>query len=78
MRACNHSGVILGNLLDESFGEIVKGQRLQEFRAALPPACSHREDRLVCQGGCKAAAQACYGSPEEEEPWLAQARRPIY
>ena len=72
VRPCNHSTMILGNLFEEPFGDLVSPERLKDFVSALPAQCSACGHRATCQGGCKAAAQVCYGSPEAVEPFLRQ------
>ncbi len=72
LRPCNHSDTILGNLLDASFAELLASKRLAEFVAATPAFCAECPRRLECQGGCKAAAQVCYGVLDAEEPFLRQ------
>ena len=70
LRPCNHTPTILGNLRTEAFGDLVSPERLSAFVEAVPERCCDCRHRLVCQGGCKAAAQVCYGSLTEEEPFL--------
>ncbi len=70
VRACNHSPAILGNLWDESFADLVAEDRLRHFAEALPPQCAPCSQRSLCQGGCKAAAESCYGSLHVAEPFL--------
>lgn len=70
VRPCNHSTTILGNLFEEPFGDLVSCERLNNFVNALPALCSACRYCTVCQGGCKAAAQACYGSLDAIEPFL--------
>lgn len=72
VRPCNHSTTILGNLFEESFGDLVSPERLRDFVDALPAPCSACGYRTTCQGGCKAAAQVCYGSVKVMEPFLRQ------
>jgi radical SAM protein with 4Fe4S-binding SPASM domain len=72
VRPCNHSTTILGNLFEESFSALVLSQRLNGFVNALPAKCTACEQRAVCQGGCKAAAQVCYGSLDAMEPFMFQ------
>jgi radical SAM protein with 4Fe4S-binding SPASM domain len=74
IRPCNHSTTILGNLFEKSFGDLVSPETLKGFVNALPALCSACEHRTVCQGGCRAAAQACYGSLDVMEPFLRQER----
>jgi radical SAM protein with 4Fe4S-binding SPASM domain len=70
VRPCNHTDIILGNLFEASFGELIASRRMADFVCSIPPYCSSCERRLECQGGCKASAQVCYGSLLTEEPFL--------
>lgn len=70
VRPCNHSPTILGNILHQSFRCIKRSRKLAEFKNAHPPSCLACDMRQACHGGCKAAAQACYGSPAVREPFL--------
>lgn len=70
VRPCNHTPTILGNVWRETFEEIVASEQLAEFVAARPAFCDPCERRDECQGGCKAAAQVCYGDLRAEEPFL--------
>jgi radical SAM protein with 4Fe4S-binding SPASM domain len=73
VRPCNHTDIILGNLFEQPFADLVASERLAGFIRAVPPFCSACDRRLECQGGCKAAAQVCYGSLMAEEPFLKSA-----
>jgi radical SAM protein with 4Fe4S-binding SPASM domain len=70
LRPCNHTPTILGNLLEEPFSNLVAPERLKSFTSPIPPSCEGCALRQTCQGGCKAAAQVCYGSLFDEEPFL--------
>jgi radical SAM protein with 4Fe4S-binding SPASM domain len=70
VRPCNHTPTILGNLLCESFADITAPDRLAPFVAAVPAFCAPCALRETCQGGCKAAAQVCYGALTAEDPFL--------
>jgi radical SAM protein with 4Fe4S-binding SPASM domain len=70
LRPCNHTATILGNLFDESFADLVAGERLSSFVEAVPDFCLPCRLRDTCQGGCKAAAEAYYGSLHAAEPFL--------
>lgn len=70
VRPCNHTPTVLGNLFEHSFGELVASKRLREFVRAVPPFCRACALRDTCLGGCKAAAEVCYGSLWTEEPFL--------
>jgi len=78
LRPCNHSDTILGNLFETSFAELLASERLAAFVAATPAFCAACARRLECQGGCKAAAQVCYGAPEVEEPFLRQRQGDLF
>jgi len=80
VRPCNHTPTILGNVWEEPFADIVAPGRLADFVAAVPAFCAPCARRDECQGGCKAAAQVCYGDLAAEEPFLHHNRhraRPI-
>ena len=70
LRPCNHTSTLLGNLFDEPFADLIAPARLADFCQAAPAFCQACTQRQVCQGGCKAAAQACFGSLSAEEPFL--------
>ncbi len=71
LRPCNHSPTVLGNLRERDFWDLVDGAALAEFVAARPAFCAGCYLETECQGGCKAAAEACSGSPREMDPFLA-------
>jgi radical SAM protein with 4Fe4S-binding SPASM domain len=70
LRPCNHTSTILGNLFDEPFADLTAPERMVDFCQALPDFCQPCSQRQTCQGGCKAAAQACFQSLSAEEPFL--------
>jgi radical SAM protein with 4Fe4S-binding SPASM domain len=70
LRPCNHTPTILGNLLEEPFADLIAPERMAPFVEAVPAFCAPCTARDTCQGGCKAAAQVCYGSLSAEEPFL--------
>ncbi len=72
LRVCNHSSFILGNLLEESFTDLMCHPYIQRFRKTVPKDCisCSAEIRDYCHGGCKAAAEECFGSIEISEPFL--------
>lgn len=70
VRTCNHSPVILGNLLKESFQEIIMNPYVLRFRKAHPKYCTNCEEVTSCWGGCKAAAEVCYGDLSDPDPLL--------
>ncbi|MBI2267272.1 MAG: radical SAM protein [Armatimonadetes bacterium] len=70
MRPCNHSTTILGNFLERTFAELLSGAQMKEFTAACPSFCDPCPKKDVCLGGCKAAAQVCFGDVKQVEPFL--------
>ena len=70
LRPCNHTPTILGSLLEESFADLIAPERMAGFVEAIPSFCAPCRLRAECQGGCKAAAQVCFGSLHAEEPFL--------
>jgi radical SAM protein with 4Fe4S-binding SPASM domain len=70
VRPCNHTPTVIGNAWEEPFDAIIGSERLARFAAARPDFCSSCDRELECQGGCKAAAEVCYGDLEAEEPFL--------
>lgn len=70
LRPCNHTPTILGNLFEEPFSALIAPDRLAPFVRAVPDFCLPCQRRDTCQGGCKAAAEVCYGSLAAEEPFL--------
>jgi len=74
LRPCNHTSTILGNLLDEPFADLIAPERMAPFVDGIPRFCAACALRDTCRGGCRAAAQVCYGSPADEEPFLRRNR----
>jgi radical SAM protein with 4Fe4S-binding SPASM domain len=70
VRPCNHSPTILGNILERNFDELADSPAMRRFMAAHPAFCEGCRYELQCQGGCKAAAEACYGCLTECDPFL--------
>ena len=71
VRPCNHSTTILGNIREQGFWEMAGGGPMTDFMAARPEFCAGCRLEARCQGGCKAAAEACCGSAWELDPFLA-------
>ena len=77
LRICNHSPVILGNLFEESFAHIYYHHPyVREFRDAWPEECRNcrPEWKEICRGGCKAAAEQCYGTIRRVDPFVTLSR----
>ena len=81
VRPCNHSPTILGNIRETGFQAMAAGETMQAFAAARPEFCSGCKLELQCLGGCKAAAEACSGSPWAMDPFVSafrgQAVKPV-
>ena len=77
VRICNHSPVILGNIHNQSFLDIYfQHPYLQAFREIWPIECQecNPEFKELCGGGCKAAAEQCYGNLEHVDPFVTISR----
>lgn len=70
LRMCNHSQGIIGNLFDNSFQKLARTKCVKEFMKAIPVFCKDCKLAKTCQGGCKAAAEACYQNIYDEDPFL--------
>lgn len=70
VRPCNHSPLILGNIRREKFWSMADSAAMKAFMSARPAFCSGCKVELECQGGCKAAAEACYGDVMACDPFL--------
>lgn len=73
LRVCNHSPVILGNLLHDRFSEIYDNHPyLKKFREDFPQECADcpPERKNLCRGGCKAAGEQCYGTLDRVDPFV--------
>lgn len=77
VRICNHSPVILGNILKDSLRDIYYNHpHVLRFRNTLPKeclSCSH-DLKDKCAGGCKAAAEQCYGTLDHVDPFVSLSR----
>ena len=73
VRICNHSPTILGNLFHDRFADIYeKHPYVLGFGATLPDECAgcDPELRALCGGGCRAAAEQCYGTMRRVDPFV--------
>jgi radical SAM protein with 4Fe4S-binding SPASM domain len=70
VRMCNHSQMIIGNILEESFWKFAHNQKAKDFMKAIPDFCKNCAIAKECQGGCKAAAEVCYNDIYDEDPFL--------
>jgi len=72
LRVCNHTSRILGNLKEQGWHELVNSPEVDYFQNVVPDFCRPCSRANECQGGCKAAAEECFGNIEYEEPFLKQ------
>ena len=73
VRICNHSPVILGNLKRDSFADIYYNHpHVRDFHDTWPEECMNCDPELkeICRGGCKAAAEQCYGTLTRVDPFV--------
>ena len=70
VRPCNHTPTVIGNLFDMSLRQIARSDKLAQFKRARPDFCAGCKLENECLGGCKAAAEVCYGSLDACEPFL--------
>lgn len=71
VRPCNHSPTILGNIRETTLADMLPGETMRRFCAARPAFCGGCKLEDLCQGGCKAAAEACFGDVSAADPFLA-------
>ena len=57
VRMCNHSPVILGNILKSGFLEIANSRESQDWVDVKPDFCKPCPGWAACKGGCRAVAQ---------------------
>ncbi len=72
LRPCNHTSVILGDLNNNSFSDIINSQRSKDFWAPVPSECLDctNEYKDLCRGGCPAAADEYYGTSYKMDPYV--------
>jgi len=72
VRPCNHTRTVLGDLRQQSFRSLARGKTMASFVSAKPGFCLGCAKENTCMGGCKAAAEVCFGDLCACEPFLAQ------
>ncbi|MBU0648442.1 radical SAM protein [Patescibacteria group bacterium] len=75
VRVCNHSPVILGNLLTDNMGQMMNNDYLCQFKEVIPKSCLGCNEAINCRGGCKAAAEVCYGCLSDDDPLLVENKK---
>jgi len=68
LRPCNHSPLVLGNLFEKGFWELMDSPKRREFIETIPEICKDCEHLSECRASCRAAAMECGGM----EPLLAR------
>lgn len=68
LRPCNHSPLVLGNLFEKGFWELMDSPKRREFIETIPEICRGCEHLPECRASCRAAAIECGGM----EPLLAR------
>jgi radical SAM protein with 4Fe4S-binding SPASM domain len=78
VRICSHSPVILGNIWRDRFVDIYYHHPyVRSFYDTWPGECAHCDPQLkeICRGGCKAAAEQCYGTLKRVDPFVTFSRQ---
>ncbi len=70
LRMCNRSRIILGNILEQSFEDVVASSAVSYIGRAVPGICLDCDLAGVCAGGCKADALSCHGTLARPDPYL--------
>ena len=70
VKICNHTPTILGNIFKGTFSEIIKNEFVDKFKQVLPNECVSCNYSQNCRGGCKAAAQVCFGNLHYNDPFF--------
>lgn len=73
VRICNHSPVIVGNIKRDHFADIYYNHPyVRSFHDTWPVECTDCDPELkgICRGGCKAAAEQCYGTLARVDPFV--------
>jgi len=70
VRPCNHSAIIIGNIREMGFWDMVDSPTMEDFFDARPEFCAGCKLEDQCLGGCKAAAEVCCGSVWALDPFL--------
>ena len=71
IRMCNHSPVILGNILEQSFGQIANGPASQTWLTTKPDECKPCPAWDQCKAGCRAVAQQMGKDLTHLDPYVA-------
>jgi radical SAM protein with 4Fe4S-binding SPASM domain len=71
LRSCNHSSLILGNLLKSNILEILKTSSFLDYTTSCPKECRGCIELLnKCRGGCMASAEVYYKDYKKLDPFV--------
>ncbi|MFC2172310.1 radical SAM/SPASM domain-containing protein [Acidobacteriota bacterium] len=73
VRICNHSPTIVGNIKQQRFSHIYYHHPyVRKFHNTWPEDCEDcdPQKKKTCRGGCKAAAEQCYGTLSRVDPFV--------
>ena len=71
VRVCNHSPIIIGNVLRRRFLDIANDSGVEEWRRIRPEMCVPCPGWSACLGGCRAAALQMGLGLESLDPYVA-------
>ncbi len=76
VRICNHSPTVLGNLKRDHFVDLYCHPHVLAYASTWPEECADCpvELRELCRGGCRAAAEQCYGTITHVDPFVTLSR----
>ena len=72
LKLCTLQQHTIGSVLEHSLEELIASESCALFRASIPLFCEPCPHRTGCLGGCGAAAEWVFGSPDQPDPFLAQ------
>jgi radical SAM protein with 4Fe4S-binding SPASM domain len=70
VRPCSLSCTILGDFKKSRMKDILNNSILHRYCTPVPSICRDCGFVGSCRGGCRAAAESCYGSADREDPFL--------
>lgn len=73
LRPCNHSSLILGNLLKSSVKDLLISEKFKQYSASSPKKCQGcSEQKNYCRGGCMASAEVYYKDCSQQDPFVSE------
>lgn len=70
VRICNHSPVVMGNIYETNFNEIIETDYIKSWARTIPEFCSKCNVFPKCQGGCRGASEQLGLSITHEDPLI--------